>query len=200
MRDATIDIANGIGILTVVPCHNSQLVFGEGAKFRGLPFNLDIILVTSAFFLAGYLYAKEMLNFEFKLMYALVSLFMFGALHYFFNETLEINAREYGNFIVCTLQIILGIYLVFSLASLIKTFKILSQVLAYIGVASLMILIVHFSPQHILTGIFQYHLSNYKFVVALVCLAASVIISLIVWEITLRSTWLSQLILPVRKR
>ena len=103
----------------------TAMVFGEGVKFRGLPFNLDIILVTTAFFLAGHLLAKEMLNFKFKPLIASLALLAFSALHYFFNETLELNAREYGNFIICTLQVILGIYLVFSLASLIKISKIL---------------------------------------------------------------------------
>lgn len=176
----------------------TALVFGEDAKFTGLPFNLDIIPVTTAFFLSGHLYAKDMLNFKFKSLYALLSLITFSALHFYFNETLELNAREYGNFIICTMQVILGIYLVFSLASLIKNFKILSKVFSHIGIAILMILIVHFSPQHVMTGILQYHLPDYKFTVAFLSLIASIIISLIFWEITLKFVWLTRLMLPIK--
>lgn len=178
----------------------TKLVFGEGAKFKGLPFNLDIILLTTTFFLSGYLFAKNFLDFKFKPIYASFALILFSALHYFYNETIELNSRQYGNFFICTLQIISGIYLVFSAASLIKNFKRFSDVFCYIGAASLMILIVHFQPQHKLTGIFHYHLPEYKFAAASLSLIASVVLSLIAWRITLNSTWLSQLILPLKNR
>jgi polysaccharide biosynthesis protein PslL len=177
----------------------NHLIFGSGDILKGLPFTLDIILVTSAFFLAGYLLAGKLLTFQFNKLLTLIAFAIFTGLHYFYNETIGLHIRDFGNFIICTMQIISGIYLVFALASLCTKVNWLNKSLSYLGAASLYILIFHFMPQHMLTGIFQYHFPNHLELIAALSMIASIIFSLILWEITKKSRILQMLMLPIKR-
>jgi polysaccharide biosynthesis protein PslL len=177
----------------------NHLIFYSGDILKGLPFTLDIILVTTAFFLAGYLLAGKLLTFQFNKLLTLIAFALFTGLHYFYNETIGLHIRDYGNFIICTLQIISGIYLVFALACLCTKVNWLNKSLSYLGAASLYILIFHFMPQHMLTGIFQYHFPQFNWLIAAFAFVASIIFSLILWEITKKSRILQMLMLPIKK-
>lgn len=161
----------------------------------GLPFNLDIILVTSTFFIAGHLLAKKIFEFKFNFLLTILALILFITLHYLFNQTVELNAREYGNFLICALQIITGIYLVFALSSLCARFAWLNRCLSYLGVGSMFILIFHFHFQHWLTGSLHYHFPNYKLLIAAFSMVASIFFSMFIWELTQRCNWLQKLLL-----
>jgi polysaccharide biosynthesis protein PslL len=177
----------------------NNLIFAKDNLLRGLPFNLDITLVTTTFFLAGYLMAKKMLDYKFNTLLTAIAFIIFAVLHYNFNETIELNGREYGNFIICTLQIISGIYLVFALSFVCSQVHWLNKTLAYLGEASLFILIFHFMPQHLITGILQYHFPQYNWPIAAFAFFASIIFSLILWEITKKSRFLQMLMLPTKR-
>ncbi len=165
------------------------------AESIGLPFNLDIILVTSTFFIAGHLLAKKIFEFKFNLLLTILALIIFTTLHFLFNETLELNAREYGNFLICTLQIITGIYLVFTLSSLCTQSAWLTKCLSYLGVGSLFILIFHFYPQHWLTGTLHYYFPKFQLLAAAFSMITSILLSLFIWELTQRCHWLQKLLL-----
>jgi polysaccharide biosynthesis protein PslL len=173
----------------------NDLINSTSAESIGLPFNLDIILVTSTFFIAGHLLAKKIFEFKFNLLLTILALIVFTALHYLFNQTLELNAREYGNFLICTLQIITGIYLVFALSSLCTHSARLTKCLSYLGIGSLFILIFHFYPQHWLTGTLHYYFPNYQLLTAAFSMIASILLSMFIWELTQRCNWLQKLLL-----
>lgn len=163
---------------------------------RGLPFNLDIILVTVPIFLAGHLLSDACLNFKPNWMLGGFMLIIFVGLHYYFNETIELNGRHYGNFIICTAQIISGIYLVFTFGFLLQFVSVINKVLQYLGGATLYLLIFHFVPQHIVTGSLQYHFPQYLLASALVGMLVSILFSIVLWEITLKVPFISKLMLP----
>lgn len=173
----------------------NDLIDSTKTGLIGLPFNLDIILVTSTFFIAGHLLAKKIFEFKFNVLLTALALLVFTTLHYLYNQTVELNAREYGNFLICTLQIITGIYLVFALSSLCARYSWLNKCLSYLGVGSLFILIFHFYFQHWLTGSLQYHFPNYKLLSAAFSMPVSILFSLFIWELTQRSNLLQKLLL-----
>lgn len=188
-----------IGVKTIDIFFGGEIILFNQFKFRGLPFNLDILLVTTPFFLLGSLLVYQVKKFKPKSIWVLISAITFMSLHYFFNQTIELNARQYPHFLICTLQILTGIYLVFSLAYALKNNLYLMKPLAYMGSASLYILIFHFYPQHVLTGVLQYHFPSHLLFVAVVAMVVSIAVSLMLWEITLRSPFLKWVMLNSKR-
>jgi polysaccharide biosynthesis protein PslL len=178
----------------------NALLFDDPKLFMGLPFNLDITLVSTSFFLAGFFLSSHLLNFKFNAVLTAIMLTTFVGLHFMFNETIKLHARVYGDFTICTLQIISGIYLVFALSSLCSQVNWLNKTLAYLGEASLYILIFHFMPQHLITGILQYHFPQYNWPIAAFAFVASIVFSLVLWEITKKSRILQALMLPIKHK
>ncbi len=168
----------------------------ERHNLIGLPFSLDLTLVSVSFFLAGHFLTKQTLNFKFNIYLATIALLSFLGLHYQFDQTINLSGREYGNTLVCTIQIIAGIYLVFSIAYLCQYVKKLSNLLIYLGASSLFILIFHYEPQRTLTGYLHYYFPENKFLFAVISFVAAIVFSVAIRELTIRSTWLSKLLLP----
>jgi len=166
---------------------------------HGLPFDIDIILVTLPFLLFGALSAKKMQYFQLNIVYTVLALIIFIALHYSYNYSIALHLRQYDDLIVSTLQIITGIYLVFSMASLCTKYKILSEVLSYLGQASLFILIFHYPIQRFIIFNMQYHLPQFKPHVALAAMVISIICSVILWQITQNYSWLKIIFLPKKR-
>jgi len=92
-----------------------------------------------------------------------------------------------------------GIYLTFSIANLIDQYaSLLKKILAYMGKASLFIFIFHYAAQHYVTGVLHYYYPEYKFLGASIGMVTSILLSLVLWEITQRSQVLSSLMLSKR--
>jgi polysaccharide biosynthesis protein PslL len=170
---------------------NSMLFDGE-SHFMGLPFNLDILLVTMPIFLLGFMLSKYVLNFTFNKCYFILALGVFAGLHWQFNDSMALHSREYDDALITTLEMITGIYLTFAISSLLSHQKYINQLLAYLGKASLFILIFHFAFQHKFTGVFQFKIPNYPYLIATVALIGSIIYSLIIYEIVSRNEWLNR--------
>ena len=173
-----------------------NLILYNKNLLHGLPFDIDIIIVTLPFFLFGTLCDKKMKYFQFNIIYTALSLIIFIGLHYSYNYSIAFHLRQYDDFMVSTLQIITGIYLVFSIAKLCTKYKILSKVLSYLGQASLFILIFHYPIQRFIIFNIQYHLPQFKPHVALVAMLISIISSVILWQVTQNYSWLKMIFLP----
>jgi polysaccharide biosynthesis protein PslL len=166
---------------------------------NGLPFNIDIIFITMPIFLSGFLLSKYFNNFQFKPKIIWVAFPLFVGLHYFFNETLELNGRDYDEFVICTIQMCAGIYITFTFAYLINKYSpSLKKILAYLGKASLFVFIFHFAAQHYTTGVLHYYYPDYKFLGAIIGMVISILYSVILWEIALRSHFVGSLMLSRR--
>ena len=195
-----------VGILTIhtfwltpIDPFGLNLILYNKNLLHGLPFDIDIILVTLPFLLFGALSAKKMQYFQLNIVYTVLALIIFIALHYSYNYSIALHLRQYDDLIVSTLQIITGIYLVFSMASLCTKYKILSEVLSYLGQASLFILIFHYPIQRFIIFNMQYHLPQFKPHVALAAMVISIICSVILWQITQNYSWLKMIFLPKKR-
>ncbi len=173
-----------------------NLILYNKNLLHGLPFDIDIMLVTLPFFLFGALSAKKMQSFQYKSIYTALALIIFIGLHYSYNYSIALHLRQYDNLIVSTLQIITGVYLVLSISSLCTKYQILSKVLSYLGQASLFILIFHYPIQRFIIFNMQYHLPQYKPQVALAAMVISIVCSVILWQITQNFNWLKMIFLP----
>jgi fucose 4-O-acetylase-like acetyltransferase len=115
----------------------------DSTTFLGLPFSLDIILLTSAFFILGQHLRENIVNFQLNIPVAILSLVTFLSVLTFTEAKINLNQRVYNDVFFSTLGAASGIYLTLTLSFLIAKNEILSFVPKYLGAASLYILIFH---------------------------------------------------------
>jgi len=120
-------------------------VFGKGYELFGLPFSLDLILLSGFFFILGseirQITSEETFsNFPLFVGTGIGLLFM----DYFLTARIDLNTRLYESFLINTLESITGILFVLALSRQIELWtQRLASLFKYFGQVSLMILIFH---------------------------------------------------------
>ena len=120
-------------------------VFGKEYELWGLPFSLDLVLLSGFFFILGneVRQASSERTFDnlFLLVGAGIGLFL---LNYLFPYLIDFNIRQYDSFLVNTTEAILGILFILALSRQIELHTIrLASVFKYLGSISLIILLFH---------------------------------------------------------
>src|SRR5690606_2404312 len=77
----------------------------------GLPWSLDIVLITSSYYLMGYYFSGKVLAFSPSTPYSIIALIVFSASHVLANQTIDLNIRKYDGHLIPVLESLSGIYL-----------------------------------------------------------------------------------------
>lgn len=192
-------LAAGIGAISwfwEIDSSNALRFMGQDS-LPGLPWSLDLLFISTPFILFGFLLSKPVAAMRFHLLGFLASSLAFAALHSYGGETMDLNLRVYGNPFIATLQAALGIYLVLNASSLLQRYAVLRRPLAYIGSASLFILLLHY----VLQGrayLMLSHISDNEVLVGVASLAAGVGLPLVLLEVVRRQRHLAAVLLPRR--
>lgn len=123
-------------------------IFEYSIKLPGLPFSLDIIFITSVFFISGSLLKNALIKFEPNLWVLLSCLLGFVLINIYSDAHIDLNRRIYESPFFATLGAILGIYMVLSVSWYIAKVEWLSYIPLRMGEASLYILIFHMFIQN----------------------------------------------------
>ena len=118
-------------------------VFDQAFELPGLPFSLDIILVTSAFFIAGNLLKEPITNFTPRKSLFSLALFSLVLITVFTDTHIDLNKRVFTNPLLATVGAACGIYIVLHLSFWLTKFGKVSKVFNIFGTSSLYILIFH---------------------------------------------------------
>jgi len=172
-----------------------SLYFMGQAQLPGLPWSLDLLMISTPFMLFGYLLCKPVTAMRFSTPGLVVSTIAFAALHGYRSETMDLNLRVYGDPFISTLQAALGIYLVLSLSSLLQRYAALRRPLAYVGSASLFILLFHYVVQGRVFLMLS-HVSHNELLISATSLAAGVVLPLPLLELVRRQRYLAAMLLP----
>lgn len=143
MADGNQFLVNGL--LNNPAYSQEQLIGGKQYIIKGLPWSIDVILITAAFFISGCFIRKGNLEFIFyKHGIALLMISVFTVLHFFYNHTIDLNLRRYDNIVICTLLAYAGIHISTYTANIIakKKNRFISSI-QYLGKYSLIIFIFH---------------------------------------------------------
>ena len=196
----TINLSVGIFFIDAFwyPNPNNSTVIGFD-NLPGLPWSIDLVLVTSSFICFGYLFRNWVKGMTFNSLGLLISISCFIWLHFEFDETIDFNSRIYGNYLISTLQAVVGIYITICLASYLQKSPMFRNALAYIGEGSLFILIFHGVLQAKCFSMLASMDTN-LYVSGAVSFLLAISISLVFREITTRSRLLSVLLLPMSGR
>ncbi|MBO3460000.1 acyltransferase family protein [Aetokthonos hydrillicola Thurmond2011] len=189
-----------IGVLSIRTFWQKTInINGFTVQLPGLPWSIDILFISTFFFLLGFLFKKEVIDFQFKAKYFVLFLFLFCFCHYQFNYTIHLFFRRYDHLLVSTLEACCGIYIVLSVSSFISKYKVITQIFAYIGSGSLFILIFSYFFQLKASMFFaNYYHSNY-FTDFFAFIIGSTI-PLLIWELVKKIGYLSILFLPFKSK
>jgi polysaccharide biosynthesis protein PslL len=134
------------------PAYSSEsMLNSKEFILKGLPWSTDIVLLSTAFFISGYVVKMHRLEKLFhKGAITLILVVVFAHYHYFHNYTIDLNLRRYDNFMICTILAYAGIYVCTYAANIIAGQKNrYISALQYIGRYSLIIFIFHTIMQRI---------------------------------------------------
>ncbi len=168
-------------------------------KLPGLPWSLDLAFFSTACMLAGFLLGKPVAAMHFSAAGFAGAAIAFAALHFYFDETIDLNLRIYGNPLICTVQAALGIYLVLCASALLQRYAAFRRPLSYVGSASLFILLFHYTAQG-RAFLALSHISGNLYLLSAASLAAGVLLPLAMLELVRRQRHLAALLLPLRSK
>ena len=120
-------------------------LLGKDYEFYGLPFSLDLVILSGFFFVMGNETRQAITGERFESLYFLVAtgvgLFL---LNYFFTARIDFNIRLYDSFLLNTLEAIVGILFILALSRQIELQTTgLANLFKYFGQVSLFILLFH---------------------------------------------------------
>lgn len=191
-----------LGIQTLHLGHELRLMTleilpGETRRTYGLPWSLDIVLVNTAFLLAGFLCAHQVREPGRRaLPMFLLSGAAFALIHLLYDDTLNMNSRLYDSALITSLAAFSGICMTVGLSGLLSRSGKLADLLAYLGSASLFIFIFHSYIQGKVTIILQNRLQEQPYLSACIGLLAGILWPVAIYELCRHSRVLSAALLP----
>ena len=176
-----------------------MLGFGPELLHCGLPFSADLLLLTAVFFLMGHFLSARVKQFALSWPLMLGALAITLALDHQFGFKLDFNQRRYDDVVVTTVQAFCGIYVMLCWCKLLSMSAWATKVLAYLGRASLFILIFHATVMYKLTDVLG-RLTHVKSLVALGSVGTAIGVSLVLWEVCQRNRYTAMLMLPFKRQ
>lgn len=135
-----IYVVGVLGITRFYPFEVNAL--GRGFTVFGLPYSLDLVLVSGFFFILGYEFNKKR---HIAILENPLTLFISGLtlifLVWYFPATIDFNTRLFESLPVNTVEALLGILFILAISRQMERVGWLSALFKYIGQASLIILI-----------------------------------------------------------
>jgi polysaccharide biosynthesis protein PslL len=181
-----IDLSNWIYIDTF---------FDRVKHLPGLPFSIDLIWLSSAYILIGFLARQHVKSINFHAPAFFSAAIVFALLQYYFDRTTDLAARLYGDVFTSSLQAILGIYITIALSALVANWMLARRILTYIGSSTLFILIFHDVLQSKTFYILD-RLSKLSYLSGMLSLIAGVLLPIVLLEIVKRQRFLAAMLLP----
>lgn len=143
MTDGNLFLINGL--LKNPEYSKEALLLDKQFVLKGLPWSLDFVLITSAFFMSGYFVKQNRFDYLFnKGPIAFIMLLVLIALHSFYNYTINLNVRVYDDFIISTTECFAAVYVLIYLSFCVATMdNKVTQFIKYVGRYSLIVYIFH---------------------------------------------------------
>lgn len=110
---------------------------------HGLPLALDIAIMSSFFFSAGYFFRSLVLQFKFSATLFIAAVLIFAVLHIKYRYSLDFWQRRYDHIVWSTVAAALGIYIVLGISYLLSLWRFSKRWISYIGQGSIFIMAIH---------------------------------------------------------
>ena len=118
-------------------------LFNKSMVVHGLPLAMDIAIMSSFFFVAGYFYRGLVLRFKFSATLFIAAVLSFAVLHIKYRYSLDFWQRQYDHIVWSSVAAALGIYIVLGISYLLSLWQFSKRWISYIGQGSIFIMAVH---------------------------------------------------------
>ena len=177
-------------------------IFGVKKELPGLPFSLDLIFITSAFFIFGHSLKDKLTKFSPNIIYLTLSVIIFLSVVCFTEASINLNQRIYSYPIFSSLGALSGIYMVMCISWLFSKQPFLCKMLLLVGESSLFILIFH---RYIESAVFNYWATESTgdiqlIIVACLSLFFSIFIPILIKHLVIKSRFLSLFFFPFKRK
>lgn len=124
----------GLGILFLKTFWQIPVEFGgEQYLLPGLPFSLDITLISSAHFMFGYVLRDVLRRHQSSLLTLCIALAVTTASFLYYPTVVDMAQRRYDHWFWATVQAVSGVYLCWALSGLMMKIDWLGKAMTYIG-------------------------------------------------------------------
>ncbi len=166
----------------------------------GLPFSLDITLISSTYFIVGYLARDWLRTHSGSWLTFVVSILLFAAVFIPTWDTMDLAQRRYDSWLWTSVLAVIGVYACWALARVLMVSALLTRAMTYIGQSTLILLIFHGEIQHKTVDLLE-RLGLDSFLAACVGLVVAVVVPLMIGEVIKRVAFLRFFYFPfpVRK-
>ncbi|WP_404487520.1 acyltransferase family protein [Pseudomonas sp. HT11] len=166
----------------------------------GLPFSLDITLISSTYFIVGYLARDWLRTHSGSWLTCLVSVLLFAAVFIPTWDTMDLAQRRYDSWLWTSVLAAIGVYACWALARVLMVSALLTRAMTYIGQSTLILLIFHGEIQHKTVDLLE-RLGIHSFLAACLGLVVAVVVPLMIGEVIKRVAFLRFFYFPfpVRK-
>lgn len=151
----------------------------------GLPFSLDITLISSACFVAGYLLRDWLRTHPGSWLTLLIAVVSFAVVFDLTWDTMDLAQRRYDHWLWTSLLAVIGMYASWALAKVLTVSALVTRAMTYIGQSTLILLIFHGEIQHKTFDLMQ-RLGLHAFLAASVGLVVAVVWPLLIGEVIKR--------------
>ena len=173
---------------------------GQHWVLPGLPFSLDITLISSTYFIVGYLARDWLRTHSGSWLTCLVSVLLFAAVFIPTWDTMDLAQRRYDSWLWTSVLAVIGVYACWALARVLMVSALLTRAMTYIGQSTLILLIFHGEIQHKTVDLLE-RLGIHSFLAACLGLVVAVVVPLMIGEVIKRVAFLRFFYFPfpVRK-
>jgi len=139
-----------ISLLLIIGSYNIDMfwqipisIFSHNFELTGLPFSMDIILITSSYFIAGKLLKNSIINFSTNQVIFYLCILILIFITIYSDAFIELNKRIFIEPLFSIVGSICGIYIIIYISFMLQSLKKTKYLFNLIGKSSLYILIFH---------------------------------------------------------
>ncbi|MGZ0717386.1 acyltransferase family protein [Pseudomonas palleroniana] len=158
---------------------------GQTWTMPGLPFSLEVTLISSTYFIYGYLLRDWLRRHEGSLLTLVISIALFAAVFVYSRDTMDLAQRRYDHWLWTSLLAVIGVYLCWALARVLMVSPLITRAMTYIGQSTLILLIFHGEIQHKAVDLME-RLGLHPFLSACLGLVIAVVVPLMIGEVIKR--------------
>ncbi len=189
------------GVYWMALFHGAEFsLLGQSYTLSGLPFSVDLVFISMAYFLAGHFLSRNVREFEPNPWLLSGMLVVFFSIVAFTDAAIDLNRRLYKEPVLATFGAVSGIYLVLTISYLFSRVSPIKSFFKAFGSASLFILIFHYVLMAKLQTGFNLWLSaDWLLVTGAISYAFSVTFPLFIKVIVERNRFLRPLYFPIKR-
>lgn len=175
-------------------------VGGHTWTLPGLPFSLEITLISSTYFIYGYLLRDWLRRHEGSLLTMVIAVALFAAVFLYSHATMDLAQRRYDHWLWTSLLAVIGVYACWAFARVLMVSAVITRAMTYIGQSTLILLIFHGEIQHKTVDLME-RLGLHPLLAACLGLVVAVVVPLLIGEVIKRVAFLRFFYFPfpVRK-